>query len=449
MKRLVIAFVLAFSFSGLQAQNHVQNTSMDKSTFFDFKRLTNEALYSKTAVIDWYSPLMYDTVNNIHPTTYINFIQHDSLAKIYYADGSVGRNQWISFGRVLDPKDTNISISGTPSKQLSRYVGYTLDSIRFTYLYVRNVDSLPLISGGKKAAVDTLFICYFGGKNISRYSFKDVNNRFALVDWTGDSILFPRNYLRVDTVLLSNYDSTGVANTNGKYENYFNLKKFVRKVPSGINMNALNGANADNLIGYTVLFKSSAPTIYATDTAIMIYQKNPSTLPAGSHRTNYFGFSYGVNNDALNVRSNPDYYNTTLLSPTWAAYIPSNEWYGYVTGNAFAKELFVDAEFHLITDSFNMGVTDLSGRNFALNLFPNPVKKSQNVNLNFTFSELSIVKTNITDLTGKLIKMVTESKFESGEQLMKIDIADLNAGFYLLNIEVNGVKLTKKMMVTE
>ena len=282
MRKIFFLTISIFTISNVFGQAPLKNNPIHTELKFSVPQKNTGHQFNKTTVSDWYQPNKFveaDTMIGSTLVHLINFMQHDSLAKNVNANGSIDHNSWLSVGRVLDPKDTMISYTSNPQQKLSNYTSYTLDSIRFTYAYVRNTDSLTNGSSGKIAVTDTLFISYFKGNAIQKYSFNNTLNKYALINWKGDSIRMPSNYFTTDTVLLSKNDSTGIANIGGGFENFFNMKSFVHKAPAGININANNGYNTDNLIAYTLTFISGIKTVIGNDTAVMRYHKAPSTLP--------------------------------------------------------------------------------------------------------------------------------------------------------------------------
>ncbi len=442
-KFFITVFILFFLSIHSFAQNRIDNskTPIYKAQF-SFPKHSN-TFNKKSTVSDWYSPLSFafaDSIIGNSLTTGIGFLQYDTLSKIVYADGVIGNNNWLSVGRVLDPKDDIIAKTNNPGIQLNKYVGYTLDSIRFTYAYVRNVDV--------SSVIDTLFISYFKGTAIQKYVFTSSQNKYALVDWRGDSIRFTKNYFAVDTILLTSNDSTGIANTNGNFENYINLKTFLHKVPVGLNVNTNGGYNANNLIAYTLTFKSAIPSVTGTDTAIMLYQKNPTTIPSGSRRTNYFGFYFAMNQDTISW-TNQNYFNTSLLVPKWCAYQPSNSCYGYVPGCLFTNEYFIDADFHLTTDN-NVSVEEISNNNFlSYSIYPNPSKQNEMVSLFFDLKNNSIISVEVVNLMGQKLKSVSNKNMDAVDNRLDIDLSGMNKGIYFINVTANGFTQTKKLLITE
>ncbi len=431
-------------------QKHIKNNSGMSDIQFAVPQKNTATAFSKTTINDWYQPNKFveaDSMIGSKLVHFVNFMQHDSLAKIINANGSVDQNSWLSIGRVLDPKDTMISYTANPQQRLSNYTSYTLDSIRFTYAYVRNTDSLTIGSSQKISVVDTLFISYFKGNSIQRYSFETTLNKYALVNWIGDSIRMPANYIKMDTILLTKNDSTGIANIGGGFENFYNLKSFVHKAPTGLNFISIGGKDTDNLIAYTLTFKSGIQTVIGNDTAVMICHKNPTTLPTGTRRTNYFGFYFAENKDLDTLPwNNPTYFNTSLLAPWWCAYTVSNDWYGYVSGNAYANEIFIDADFHLIT-SPNAAVIELPKDILVKNLYPNPVKIGEPLFINTNIKNLSEVTVDIYDITGKLV--VSKKYVNVIGDIFQTTISGISTGMYFVKISANGISHTQKLSIID
>ena len=451
MRKIFFLTISIFTISNVFGQAPLKNNPIHTELKFSVPQKNTGHQFNKTTVSDWYQPNKFveaDTMIGSTLVHLINFMQHDSLAKNVNANGSIDHNSWLSVGRVLDPKDTMISYTSNPQQKLSNYTSYTLDSIRFTYAYVRNTDSLTNGSSGKIAVTDTLFISYFKGNAIQKYSFNNTLNKYALINWKGDSIRMPSNYFTTDTVLLSKNDSTGIANIGGGFENFFNMKSFVHKAPAGININANNGYNTDNLIAYTLTFISGIKTVIGNDTAVMRYHKAPSTLPAGTRRTNYFGFSFAENKDLDTIAwQNPTYFNTSLLAPWWCAYTVSDNWYGYVPGNAYINEMFIDADFHLTTSS-NASVIETKKNAFEVNsVFPNPVKIGEMSFITFNLKVRSEIQIEVYDLMGKMVKQFSNKSFEAGENTSELCMEGIDAGIYFLRVSVNGMMQTKKLSI--
>jgi hypothetical protein len=451
MKKAFFILLLFCASEFALAQKPIDNSSIrDYKTGKSLPKGASNRLSKKTDTSEWYIPIQYALnipVIGDSLKSAIGFLQHDSLAKLVYTDGTTANNTWLSVGCILDPKDSAINAALNSGTILNQYASYRLDSIRFTYIYVRNTDSLPDGSGGKLVVTDTLFISYFKGSQIQKYTFDGSQNKYGLVGWRGDSVRMPASAFQTDIVLLTQNDSTGIANTDGKFENFFATKTFSAKAPAGLSVPSNGGKNTDNLIGYAFTFKSGIPTVVGTDTAIMLYQKDPSTLPPGSRRTNYFGFSYAVSDT---MRVNQSYFNTSLLAPSLTSYQSYNGWNGYVPGNGFMKEYFIDADFYLTHDDVNTSIHEIVNDNISLNtIFPNPVSSSERPRFSLQLKNTSAITIEIFNLVGQCVKTIcTNQHFSAGEHSVEIDLQGLHPGIYMVTIATNGMPASKKLIIT-
>lgn len=472
MKKLLLTGLAVVTFGGLlNAQVSPVNQPAVKR-FQAADAPTGKATvnhFGKTDISDWYFTQEF-TQNNNSPINdglkrYVAFLGHDSLAKYIGDDGvlSYGVN-WISAGCILDPKDEAIDMTNNPGIKLDRYVNYRLDSININYLYVRNVDSLDDGQGGKTEVVDTLFVAYFRGNQITKTNLIDAqrNNlgNLGLVDWRNGNVRLPNNFVKMDTFLLytggdprNEFFDTTLATTDqqGNPESSWRSKFATLGAPTGVSINTNNGTDTNNLVGFTMTFKSGIQTVLNGDTAVMIYQKDPATLPPGTRRTNYFGFGYNQNEGTVKW-TNLNYYNTTLLAPKWSSYQPTtNGWDGYLSGNAFnGGENFIYADFKLTTTSNNVGINDIKNDRFALsNVYPNPATSNGSAVLGFSLKNNADVKITIVNLVGQEVKTIVSSKYVAGQHEVVFNLDGMQTGVYFVNMVVDGASQTKKLTITQ
>jgi len=450
MKKLILLTCSIATMSlGVLAQKAENKNPMPKRFYAANKVEKSKTGLGKTNINNWYNHLSFaensDIAGNLKG--YVSFLRHDSLAKYIGADGVTSYGQgWISFGAVLDPKDAIIDLKLDPINRLSKFNSYKLDSLRFTYLYVRNVDTKIDGLGNSVPVVDTLYICYFKGAAIKKFTLQNTTkDKLALVDWN-KSVRFPLTPFKVDTILLTASDSTfAVTSTTGVPEGSFKNKVMQVAAPSTMTVNANGGSNDNNLIAATFIFKSAIPTINQNgDTAVMIYQKDPSTLPVGTPRANYFGFYY-LSNDQGNW-TNPTHYNTTLLAPKWAAYQPTaNGWDGYLSGNAFVSDLFVDVDFLVSTTSDNISVKEVPNSFSLGNAFPNP--SSNDVTIAFDLKSNNNVSIKLVNLVGQEVMNIANDNFSAGANEVKFNVSNLTGGVYFYTMTVDGVSQSQKIMI--
>ena len=407
----------------------------------------------------------YDVIELINNSTagnglnrYVDFLTHDSLNKFIEDDGTIRYGGTVSVGHIFDPKDDLIENTQNPENKLSRFNSYKLDSVAFSYLYVRNVDSIADGMGGKIPVVDTLFVAYWRGAQIRNSAFTD-GTRYSLPNAQSDHWNFskrmPTGYIDIDTFLLSSgangtFDTTRVSNNNGGFENGWFSKVSSIKAPAGISVAANStGTNANTLTGFTFTFKSGVPAIVGADTAVFCYQLDPTKAPAGMRRSNYFGYGLHLNEGTIGWE-NTKFNNTSLLGLKPYAYATINGWNGYVAGQAFTNERFVASYFHISVDTTNgkpgVGLNDMETVKIN-SLFPNPTTGL--VKANFETKTSSDVSVNVYNLIGQNVKSMDFGKTAAGTYELPINLSSLNPGVYVISITAGNSTSTQKLVIAE
>jgi hypothetical protein len=91
------------------------------------------------------------------------------------------------------------------------------------------------------------------------------------------------------------------------------------------------------------------------------------------------------------------------------------------------------------------GVNELT-RYLKLQLYPNPTNGSATIK--FTLSTEASVKVNIFDVTGKSVGTEKAFNLGLGEHEIKLNESnELSKGIYIVNIDYNGTKMAKKLIV--
>lgn len=453
MKKLTLSFTFLLATTlFLNAQQSIFNSNPIQGKALNQPVKTNTKSYNKVDISEWYNTLDFVLKSNIGANIqyFVGFNTHDSLHKSVFSDGTIdyGRGA-TSIGQVLDPKDDLIGLTDNPGIILSRFVSYKLDSIRFPYLYVRNADSIDDGIGGKMPVVDTLFVAYFVGNQIIKNPFNSTI-RHARVGWSGGNVRMPVNTFKLDTILLSagRNDSTRVSNNNGGFENAWQVKVLTLGAPAGIEVNANNGNNSNNLVAATVTFKSGIQSVIGTDTAVMVYQQNPNTLPPGTRRTNYWGYYQGQNSSTTKLNY-PTFFNTSLITYPQYAYATSGV-VGYIPGPLYNVEQYIDFDFKLSTTSGNVGIADIKNDNFALSqVYPNPARSYDRPVIAFNLKQSATVNVSILNLVGQQVKPTFSKNYSDGAHAEFVDISGLKPGVYFVSMTVNGNTISKKLTVTE
>ncbi len=107
----------------------------------------------------------------------------------------------------------------------------------------------------------------------------------------------------------------------------------------------------------------------------------------------------------------------------------------------FGNNFFLDA----IALPAPTGMQELKSAH-NVRVFPNP--SAGEVQVQFSLSKASQVKIALTDLAGRQLEVVKDQQMEAGEQKVLINKRNsLAKGVYLLNIEVEGIRMTEKLLV--
>jgi aminopeptidase N len=81
---------------------------------------------------------------------------------------------------------------------------------------------------------------------------------------------------------------------------------------------------------------------------------------------------------------------------------------------------------------------------FGLNVYPNP--SSENVEISFKLAKSANVKLSIIDFSGKEILIQSEEKFLQGNHARNLKISQFQSGTYIVNLNVDGVNESRKLV---
>jgi hypothetical protein len=456
MKKMLLSAVAALTLGSAAMAQKIDNRNESRFPAANqpanpFK--ANQLKKGGEFISDWYSlPDITEQTNvGANLSEFVNFLVHDTLAKFVEDDGVIRYGSWVSVGQVIDPKDDLIQLTDKPNNQLSRFNSYKCDSIAFPYLYVRNVDSVSDGMGGKVNVVDTLFIAYFAGSQIRKLEFTQSKDKLAMVDWNFARRM-PANYVKMDTILLNSgvttfIDTTRANNNNGGWENSWSLKTASFPAPAGIQVNLNpNGGTTANLVGFTFTFKAGVPAVVNGDTAVYIYQLDPATKPSNMRRSNYFGCYFSSNASGIPFE-NKTFFNTSLVGLKDVSYRDINGWQGYVSGNAFTNDIFIQSFFHLtVTGNIGAGMEDAEPISIS-KVFPNPARNT--VEIDFDVTKSSDVKVSIVNLVGQEVLSNNFGKVNAGKYNLPMNISNLNPGIYVVTVEAGNASTSQKLVITE
>ncbi len=148
-------------------------------------------------------------------------------------------------------------------------------------------------------------------------------------------------------------------------------------------------------------------------------------------------------------------------------FVPTEElWKSYLLSNhpnfkSFVNEPHVSIRYYfqedpggpgkgnrLYLDQINFetptGVNDLT-KAIGLSLQPNPA--GSNCTVSFDLSKPSQTEVEVVSVTGAVVYSKGTSELQPGGHEVYIEVADFPAGLYFVNVKIDGVKMTRKLIV--
>ncbi len=97
--------------------------------------------------------------------------------------------------------------------------------------------------------------------------------------------------------------------------------------------------------------------------------------------------------------------------------------------------------FQVCVEAYPLSADDFSEELFDVMLYPNPTKGEAILNINS--SKVNDIELSIRDVTGRLIL----KEQYSGEQVISFNISDKPSGMYFIHLNLDGVPVTKKLIL--
>ena len=93
------------------------------------------------------------------------------------------------------------------------------------------------------------------------------------------------------------------------------------------------------------------------------------------------------------------------------------------------------------------GVDDKSGNISTFAIYPNPAQGA--VGIGFDSLEAAQVRVELYDMLGRLQMVGLDEKLPAGEQQKQLDLAQLSPGMYVVVIQSESAKLTRKLVLRD
>lgn len=150
-----------------------------------------------------------------------------------------------------------------------------------------------------------------------------------------------------------------------------------------------------------------------------------------------------ANTNVIADHTNVVYTSSTLANNTWtqitASFTPTTTGIYYFGFHHFSPVQATTVSFALDTFAISSVLSTKEFSTNSLNVYPNPSNGLVNIS---TDSNYSLISANISDLNGRTVKTLKLN----GESTSQINISDLAAGVYMMNIASDQGSVTKKIV---
>jgi thiol-disulfide isomerase/thioredoxin len=150
------------------------------------------------------------------------------------------------------------------------------------------------------------------------------------------------------------------------------------------------------------------------------------------------GFSDGLHGSQYNVGSGDDGYINVYS-------VENGNNFGYIwqyDGSYNYSEQFAAASVTTV-----VGVENQNAEAAVMNIYPNPANDVANVN--FSISENADVVIEVVSLVGQKVVSINKGNLSAGNYIHQLEVENLNAGIYLVNVIANGAVSTMRVTVSK
>jgi len=433
-----------FVIAGLFTANMAMAQDPVKTTNHNFKHANPEQAamelnvnnkFNKADYTGWFSPVDAAAAPGTgNFQSFVSFLVPDSTVKFVSSDGTDFFYNWHSLGMVFDLHDENFELVDDGERQLRWDPIKNIDSVAFSYLYVRRVDSME-VGAVKVPVVDTLILQYFRRAHLRLGSFTNQQNQteiFAQAQNLNPATVSYNTSAHTVKIPLTNMDSTDLPSENG-----WRSRVMTQPVPESVGKDIpYGGSNAMNLFGMNITFKTMLTPVFG-DT---MEARNGATI---ANPMNYFGHSLLTNDGTPTLQEN--YYNNAWFTTSIQRYgQPMNGWNGNVPGNAYFTDRYWRGFVHATID--HTGVEKVNGNGYGLGVaYPNPSNGTFSVD--FALGNSEEVSLIVTDLLGKVVAEKTNMNFGPGEHVINMNVDGVKAGVYVYTLKAGDYTASNKVTI--
>lgn len=168
-----------------------------------------------------------------------------------------------------------------------------------------------------------------------------------------------------------------------------------------------------------------------------IYVPGASTMASGSGGVTTTPFTPTPAQFKLYTLTSHPAFNTFKTQPN----VKIRFYFQENTASGFGNNFYLDD----INFNSPLSVNELS-QSIGLSLYPNPTNASAHIA--FTLSDNAEIKVSVTDLLGKTVENDRVFNLNPGQHSVTVnEFQQLKSGMYIVNVEMNGQKITRKLII--
>ena len=150
-----------------------------------------------------------------------------------------------------------------------------------------------------------------------------------------------------------------------------------------------------------------------------------------------------VHNMNAGATANAHSFTFTWTAPATDVGAVTIYYAGNATNNNGAKTGDYIYNASQVVTPAGVSVSEQENSPFTFSFYPNPT--TENITVNYSLEESAKIQYVIYDLTGKKVQTESATRFP-GSQQQSIDVNSLQAGTYLLSLNLNGNVITKRFV---
>lgn len=364
----------------------------------------------------------------------------DSFTSLVSSEGELFNAGFHGLGTAFDPVNPLYSAINDEGWSLNIFDSYNVDSIRFSYVYVRETDQYD-----GKEVVDTAFLYYFDNTEMNLWTFQDRDNLggFSIPFGLNTEQLAPTRYTYVDTILLTKALATDTVREGGTVS----IQRLVVDIPEELRLNEYNYSSerGGTSAGAYLVYKPGIPYSFG-DTIISF--NDTVQLETQFNDFGLIGFG-NIAQEIVDIET----FNNSFVTNFQVRY---GQTVGSLTGFmpfiqrfGWTRDVYIDFDFFISEPEGEEWASVEEFENITFGVYPNPISTSQSLKADFNLVNAEVVVIELYDILGNKVKEVTNRYYSAGEHQIDASITDLTPGMYIYSVKAGNAVSTKKISVID